>query len=314
MSTIALANDACPAATNGHAADEFVQIETPPALPLKIALELWDREAHRGVVDTGRYRMPYFVWGNGPPIVFMHGLADSSHGFIPVIAELRREFTCVAYDLPAGGFDGARIGAYRHEHFVADLISLLDHLDMPRATPFGSSFASTIVLAALHRHPERLPRGILQGGFAHRPLELWERILCGFARYWSGPLGSLPMRERLDSPSDMRVFVNLPEAYRFHRLNSDVLPMAAVARRALMILDVDLRPILPAIRQPVLMICGDSDQIVTAECEEPLLAGLPKAARVELPACGHYPQYTHAPLVAEVIRQFLGAPACRVGG
>jgi pimeloyl-ACP methyl ester carboxylesterase len=313
MSTIALAPETCTSAANGHAADEFVQIETPPSVNLKTALALWESESHRGILDTGRYRMPYFAWGSGPPIVFIHGLADSSHAFIPVMAALRREFTCIAYDLPAGGPDGARLGAYRHEHLVADLMALLDHLGVSRTNLFGSSFGSTILLAALHHRADRTIRGVLQGGFAYRQLATWERILCDFARYWPRPLGTLPLRERLDHPSDMQVFCGTPDEYEFHRANSDGLPMTAVARRALMIMDVDLRPILPAIRQPVLMICGDRDHIVTAECEGPLLAGLPNVARVELPECGHYPQYTHAPLVAEVIRQFLAAPACRVG-
>src|SRR5207244_8349700 len=89
-------------------------------------------------------------------------------------------------------------------------------------------------------------------------------------------------------------------------------PKAAVARRGLMVLNVDLRPKLPAIHQPVLMLCGDCDPVVPVACEGPLLERLPHVARVELPACGHYPQYTHAPLVAEVLRQFLTAPDCRL--
>jgi pimeloyl-ACP methyl ester carboxylesterase len=313
MSTSAIAHEVCPATSNGQHADEFIHIETPPAVPLAAALSLWEREARRGICDTGRYRLPYFVWGSGPPLVFIHGLADSSRAFIPVIAALRNEFTCVGYDLPAGGEDGARLGGYRHRHLVADLVALLDILGMRQANLFGSSFGSTIALAALHAHPNRTLRAVLQGGFAYRPLASWERLLCGFARYWPGPLATLPLRAKLDHPSDMRVFDDLPDEYRFHRENSDGLPKAAVARRGLMILAVDLRPKLPAIRQPVLMLCGDADRIVPAACEAPLLAGLPNVARVELPGCGHYPQYTHAPLVAEVIRQFLSAPACRVG-
>jgi 3-oxoadipate enol-lactonase len=327
MSTVAITLDACTAGVgaarlpaSGPArlagpteADQFVRVETPPAVPLAEALALWEREARRGVCDTGRYRMPYFVWGSGPPLVFIHGLADMSRAFIPVMAALRREFTCVGYDQPAGGPDGARLGAYRHRHLVADLIALLDHLGMKQAHLFGSSFGSTIVLAALHAHPGRTLRGVLQGGFAYRPLARWERILCRFARYWRGPLGTLPLRALLDHPTDMRVFHDVPDGFRFHRANSDCLPKSAVARRGLMVLSVDLRPKLPAIRQPVLMVCGDCDPIVTAACEGPLLEKLPNVARVELPGCGHYPQYTHAPLVAEVVRQFLAAPACRVG-
>jgi pimeloyl-ACP methyl ester carboxylesterase len=295
-------------------ADEFVRVETPAAVPLAEALAAWEREARRGVLDTGRYRMPYFAWGGGPPLVFIHGLADRAKAFVPAMAALRREFTCVGYELPAGDGDGARLGAYRHRHFVADLVALLDHLRIKQAALFGSSFGSTIALAALHDHPDRAGRAVLQGGFAFRPLVRWERTLCRFARYWRGTIATLPFREWLHHPADVRVFRDLPELDRFHRDNFDAVTKAAAARRGLMILDVDLRPKLPAIRQPVLMICGDCDAIVPAACEGPLLERLPHVARVEFPGCGHYPQYTHAPLVAEVVRQFLAAPACRLGG
>jgi pimeloyl-ACP methyl ester carboxylesterase len=312
MTAHAHENGAC-LADHGRVADEFVHIETPPAEPLATALAAWDRESSRGILDTGRYRMPYFAWGCGPAVVFVHGLADRSRAFVPVMAALRREFTCIGYDLPDGGADGARLGAYRHGQIVDDLFALLDHLGVRHAHLYGSSFGSTIVLAALHARPDRTTRGILQGGFAQRSLSQRERILCQFGRYWRGPLKTLPMRERLNHPSDLRLFRTTPEGYQFHRENSGDLPKAALARRGLMILDVDLRARLPDIRQPILMICGDCDGIVPAACEQPLLHGLPNVARVELPDCGHYPHYTHAPLVAEVVRQFLTAATRRVG-
>jgi pimeloyl-ACP methyl ester carboxylesterase len=96
--------------------------------------------------------------------------------------------------------------------------------------------------------------------------------------------------------------------WEFLQVNSGSQPKAAVARRGLMILDIDLRPLLPRVRQPVLMVCGDRDTIVPRVCEGPLLNGLPNVARVEIPGSGHYPQYTHAPLVAELVRQFFTAP------
>ena len=44
-------------------------------------------------------------------------------------------------------------------------------------------------------------------------------------------------------------------------------------------------------------------------CEGPLMEGLPNVERIEFPKCGHYPQYTHAPVLAEVVRRFLTPPA-----
>jgi len=74
-----------------------------------------------------------------------------------------------------------------------------------------------------------------------------------------------------------------------------------------MIDQMDLRPILPTIRQPVLMICGEHDPIVGRKCEEELRNGLTNVARAEIEGCGHLTQYTHPEVLCEVIEQFLAA-------
>src|SRR5262249_13779581 len=57
--------------------------ETCPAhiahIPLSEALERYRREAVHGVCDTGRYRCPYYTWGEGPTLLLVPGLADDSH-------------------------------------------------------------------------------------------------------------------------------------------------------------------------------------------------------------------------------------------
>jgi pimeloyl-ACP methyl ester carboxylesterase len=290
--------------------DGTLHVDAPPAMPLSEALRAWELEARFGVCDTGRYRARYFVWGEGPPLVFIHGLADRAKSFVLVMESLRRFFTCVGYELPDGGGDGARLGAYRHRHLVDDLLALLDQLGFARCYLFGSSFGSTIALAAMHKTPERLPRTVLQGGFACRRLARWEHFLCSFARYWTGPMRTFPLRRALDYAADMRWFAGVPpEHWTFLKDNAGEVSKAATARRGLMIPRIDLRPLLPLIRQPVLLVCGEEDPIVPRVCEAPLMEGLPNVERVEFPRCGHYPQYTHAPLLAEVVRRFLTPPA-----
>src|SRR5579864_1981936 len=97
---------------------------------LKDILERFEREASWGECATGRYRCRYFVWGSGPPLVFVHGLCDEADSFVLPIAPLSREFRCIAYDLPLGNGDGANLRGYRHGHLVADLYALLDHLKL----------------------------------------------------------------------------------------------------------------------------------------------------------------------------------------
>lgn len=81
--------------------------------------------------------------------------------------------------------------------------------------------------------------------------------------------------------------------------------MQAVARRALILDQTDLRPLLPTIRRHVLLVCGDRDGLVGKECEQELLAGLPSVARAELENCGHVPQFSHPEVLAELVGQYL---------
>ena len=72
-----------------------------------------------------------------------------------------------------------------------------------------------------------------------------------------------------------------------------------------MLHEVDLREGLPSIRQPVLVVAGDGDSLVSAACAEELARGLPNAGQVRLENCGHYAQFTHAAELADLIVHFL---------
>jgi pimeloyl-ACP methyl ester carboxylesterase len=286
----------------------------PEPLPLDEVLRRFDREAAAGIVDTGRYRCPYFTWGEGPFLVFIPGLSDDARSFLLVSALLSEHFRCVSYNLPDGAGDGARLGRYTHADLVGDLFALLDHLGARQSYLFGSSFGSTIALAALHARRGQLPRAVLQGGFARRRLAPAEVLLAGLARYWPGRLRRLPFRTPLLRRSHFEPFAGRPpEVWDYFLTRWGSPPIAAMARRALLLHRLDLRAALPAVRQPVLLVCGDRDPLVNHACEEELLHGLPNVARVELSDCGHNPIFTHPGLLADVVRRFLTPPPCAAG-
>lgn len=284
----------------------------PATAPAALAetLARFEREAVRGVCDTGRYRCPYFSWGQGPPLLLIHGIADDARSFVQLAAGLTAHFRCIAYDLPTGIGDGARLSRYTHRDLVADAFALLDHLGCRRSYVFGSSFGSTIALEALRTRPERLPRAVLQGGFARRQLTWAEYLLIRLMRHWPGQVGALPLRRAALRRANARAFAAVPADvwdYFFERSNGQ--PVAAVAQRAMLIHRLDLRPVLAEIRQPVLLVCGDHDAVVDRSCDDVLAAGLPNAARVELVNCGHNPLFSHPEVLAEVVRRFLTPPA-----
>ncbi len=283
--------------------------EQVPPIDFAEARARFEREAVHGVCDTGRYRMPYYTWGDGPPLLFVHGLGDSSHSFLMPIARLSVQFRCIAYDQPSGRGDGARLRRYSHDYLVADLGALLDHLNLRQSYLLGSSFGSTIVLKAMHDHPQRFPRGILQGGLVYRPLRRAERFLSFWGRFLPGQMGDIPLREKVLLKVGSATFKELfPDVWAHFLQCTGRARLAAVAYQACMLHRLDLRPILPAIRQPVLLVCGDQDRVVPRLHEDMMLQGLPNAGRVVLENCGHLPSYTHPEILAEVVRQFLTPP------
>jgi pimeloyl-ACP methyl ester carboxylesterase len=195
---------------------------------------------------------------------------------------------------------------YRHAHLVADLFALLDHLQVQRSYVLGSSFGATVALAAAHARPERLPRVIVQGGFARRPLQRAELFLARVLCYLPGTMAGLPLRERVLRRSHYEPFAECPSAFWSNCLQWTGIPsVSGVAYQAQMLHRADLRRLLPAIHQPVLLICGDRDPLIGPAHEEVLLKGLPNAGRITLEGSGHLPYFTHPDLLAAVVQNFL---------
>jgi pimeloyl-ACP methyl ester carboxylesterase len=297
---------ACPTAatcTVHHTLGDVAPID------LADALQRFQREAAHGTCDTGRYRMPYYTWGAGPPLLCIHGLLLDAESFVLPVARLSCHFRCIAYTLPTGAGDGARLGRLGHADLVADVWALLDHLGLERCYVYGSSFGATVALAALADRPERLPRAILQGGFARRPLRPAEWCLAQLVRRLPGTLRSLPGHDGIMSWVHGPSFADRPtEVWRHFLDRGRRTPMRAAGHRAMLLRRLDLRPVLARVRQPVLLIHGDRDPVVAASCAAELMRGLPNVGQVLFEGCGHVPTYTHPEMLAALVRQFLTPP------
>jgi pimeloyl-ACP methyl ester carboxylesterase len=274
---------------------------------LQVALAEFRRTARHGQFKTPRYRMRYFAWGEGPPLVFIHGMADTGQAFVMVMHRLIERFTCISYELPNGRTDGAHLVRYSLADYTADCLALLDHLGHATAAVLGSSFGSLIALSALAAAPERFTHGILENGFARRPLNRIQRALVQLTRFWPGCFGDWPaiyrqVMRRVEPPA----LTTTPQPVAdFVLACGRGTPICASALRSRIIDRADLRAILPRIYAPVLLLTSDHDRLVPRSCWDELLARLPNVKRVELPGCGHYPHFSHPGPMATAIAEFL---------
>jgi pimeloyl-ACP methyl ester carboxylesterase len=279
------------------------------AQDLAIALHRFDHEAQLNRVKTPRYVLQYSTWGpeTGTALVFVHGLCDQMRSFALMMSNLvDRGYRCIGYQLADGRNDQARITRYQHRDYAHDLVFLLDHLGLSKTAIFGSSFGSTVTLRSLAEYPQRFSKAIIQGGFARRPLITAERVLALVGRYWPWLMGQLPLRPKIMEKLEKPQFVGCDDdVFRYLLKSSGATPIKTAAYRALLLHKLDLRPLLPNIPHPLLMIGGDIDNIVPRNWEAEVEAGVKDVRRIEFQPCGHYPQYTLPQESCDAVDEFL---------
>jgi pimeloyl-ACP methyl ester carboxylesterase len=298
-------------------------VETPEAPPrppcpapadFRAEVAQYDQNARVGVWEGPRYRMTYRSLGAGPPLILIPGIAATYRGYSLMLNRLAARFRTIVYDYPGEQpGDGARLRRIRHEHLVEDLFGLIDHLNIGRVFLFGPSFGSTVTLRALHREPRRFPKAVVQGAFAHRRFTPAERLALALGRWVPGTVARLPWHHTVLTYNNKSHFPALLEdRWTYYVEQNGLTPIAPLTHRLDLLARLDLRPILKAIPNEVLLLQGNEDRIVNRRYFEELNRALPKAEGVIMPLVGHQPHYTHAEALAQVIDQWL--LPCAPGG
>jgi 3-oxoadipate enol-lactonase len=101
-------------------------------------------------------RLALDVAGEGPLLVFLHGIGGNRGNWcdqLPVFAE---HFTAAAWDARGYGASDDYEGALHFGDFSADLLRVLDHFRAERAHLCGLSMGGRIAMDFHDRHPERV--------------------------------------------------------------------------------------------------------------------------------------------------------------
>src|SRR5262249_3551788 len=106
------------------------------------------------------------VQGEGPPIVFVHGLGATSNVWHAQRMTLSKYYRVIVYDRSGSGRSQRAPGGYSIDTWTDELAGLLDHLAVPSAVVVGHSLGSMVVQRFAARYAKRTRALILAGGEA----------------------------------------------------------------------------------------------------------------------------------------------------
>ena len=132
-------------------------------------------------VDVGTAEIAYRTFGDGPPVVFLHGWPLSGFTYRKLVPRLAERFTCVVVDLPGAGDTRWREdNDFMFEGQAANLARFLERLGLGLVDVVAHDTGGTIARALALRAGERVGKLALIGTEipGHRPpwIPLFQRL------------------------------------------------------------------------------------------------------------------------------------------
>jgi len=241
------------------------------------------------------------TYGNGPPLVragtwLTHVEYDATS---PPTAhwceELARRHRYIAYDSRGCGLSDREVGDLSLDVFVSDLEAVVDGLGLERFPLFGMSMGAPLAVAYAAKHPDRVSRLVLHGGFyrsylsSHnsdsRVLEEADVLLKSARLGWG-----------TGSPALRQVFAAkfMGESTEAQRQAFDerqrVTSTAEVAERYLRAMfALDVKDLAPQVTCPTIAFHSRGDQLIFFDQGRKLAALVPGARFVPLESKNHLP-------------------------
>jgi len=156
-------------------------------------------ESHFAEVDG--VRLHYLIAGHGDPVVLLHGFAETSHMWRPLIARLADRHTVIAPDLRGFGGSSAPPDGYTKAAMARDIHALLQRLKIDRIRIVGHDIGLMVAYAYAAQYPAEVERIALMDAFLPGVGD-WKSVwllrdLWHFHFYGKTPLALVEGRERI---------------------------------------------------------------------------------------------------------------------
>jgi pimeloyl-ACP methyl ester carboxylesterase len=284
-----------------------------------------DGVEHRFVNLPG-LRMHIAEAGSGEPLLLLHGFPQHWWGWSKVLPTLAQHYRVICPDLRGAGWTDAPRTGYSGDQLVADVVALLDALELDRVRLIGHDWGALVGFLLCLQHSERVERYVALA-VPHPFVRFQPRLLAALPRLWFqyaiatpvlGPAllrrGSQPLaRHLLDN------YTSDPTAFspRDRELFTAPLRERARARAGSALYRNFIVPIFGRVlagryrhmrlRTPTLIVFGSEDPNMSAELLDGHQAYADELTVEELPGGSHFLVDERPDAVVERVLAFLAA-------
>lgn len=231
----------------------------------------------------------YYEWHGseqGFPVVCINGLLSDTTSWGFQIPGLAPHYRVLIYDCRGQGRSEKPPGPYTQATHAADLLALLDALQVPQAHMIGLSNGGTVAMTFALSHPHRVRRLVLADTFAHADAVMQTKLHSWLLAMENG---NLAMRFDVALPWVWsRTFIaqnaEVIELLRQRSASADIAAVQSLIRGTL---DYDIRDRLPEIQHPALVVVGEEDVLTPPWYSRQLATLLPNARLVQFAEVGH---------------------------
>jgi len=115
--------------------------------------------------EVNGVRLHYLVAGKGDPVILLHGYAETSHMWLPLIAKLSDKHTVIAPDLRGFGQSAAPEDGYTKKAMAQDVHALVKSLKYDRIRLVGHDIGLMVAYAYAAQYPDEVDRLVLMEAF-----------------------------------------------------------------------------------------------------------------------------------------------------
>lgn len=275
-------------------------------------------------------KLAYRRIGSGPTLVCHPGGPGFSSLYLGEVGGLDQELELVLLD-PRGTGESDPAGdpsRYAIVDYAADVEELREHLGLEQLLLLGHSHGGVVATEYAATHPDRVERLILASTLPrHGPEQeaaMQQAIEARRGEPWYDDAVDALQTEAEGSFADGRELMELcrrmmplyyadyGERERRHvaSLDGDSLCVDATRLWETEIWEhFDLRPLLPSLTMPTLVITGERDFITGPACGAELVEGIPEVETVVLPGVGHMIHVEAPEQFRAAVLSFLGVGA-----